>query len=269
MLRRFVRYWVGKAVARPLHRKFAAFEAACQDPRADAGGPAPPHPRVPRRHRLRPRPPLRGDPHRRRLPPARAGRPLRVRRAVHRPGACAARRRPCSPTAAVLMFALTSGTTAARKLIPVTDAVPRRLPPRVEHVGPEDATATTAAGVPAADRAAVRRPRRVPHRGRHPVRQPVRVHREGAEAAHPVDVLRPAGHRARSRTPRARYYVALRFALPRRVGMFMAANPSTLVNLARHWTARRNHLHPRPARRHAEQRPRHAGRHPGVRSPRS
>ena len=32
MLRRFVRYWVGKVVARPLHRKFAAFEAACQDP---------------------------------------------------------------------------------------------------------------------------------------------------------------------------------------------------------------------------------------------
>ena len=32
MLRRFVQYWVGKVVARPLHRKFAAFEAACQDP---------------------------------------------------------------------------------------------------------------------------------------------------------------------------------------------------------------------------------------------
>src|SRR3954468_16664689 len=32
MLRRFVQYWVGKIVARPLHRKFAAFEAACQDP---------------------------------------------------------------------------------------------------------------------------------------------------------------------------------------------------------------------------------------------
>ena len=37
----------------------------------------------------------------------------------------------------VHMFALTSGTTAARKFIPVTHAVPRRLPARLEHLGPE------------------------------------------------------------------------------------------------------------------------------------
>ena len=33
--------------------------------------------------------------------------------------------------------------------------------------------------------------------------------------------------------PAAKYYLALRLSVPRRVGMIIAANPSTLVNMAR------------------------------------
>jgi hypothetical protein len=42
--------------------------------------------------------------------------------------------------------------------------------------------------------------------------------------------------------PTARYYVALRFALARNVSQFMAANPSTLVQLARTLDAEKDHL---------------------------
>ena len=92
--------------------------------------------------------------------------------------------RACSGRPRVHMFALTSGTTASRKLIPVTDAVPRRLQARLEHLGPEDVPRPPrAAGRHAADRADGRRPGGVPHPGRHPVRQRHRLHRDDAEAA--------------------------------------------------------------------------------------
>src|SRR5207253_2776035 len=42
--------------------------------------------------------------------------------------------------------------------------------------------------------------------------------------------------------PRARYYIALRFALTRNVSQFMAANPSTLVQLARTLDNEKDHL---------------------------
>ena len=82
----------------PIGRRLAQFEAATHDPREvqeallrDILAP-------PGRHRLRPRPPLRRHPHRRRLPPQRARRRLRVRRAVHGPRPPTARRTPCWPT---------------------------------------------------------------------------------------------------------------------------------------------------------------------------
>src|SRR6188768_2332873 len=37
----------------------------------------------------------------------------------------------------------------------------------------------------------------------------------------------------RVKDPAAKYYLALRLSVPRHVGMVIAANPSTLVNLAR------------------------------------
>ena len=76
--------------------------------------------------------------HRRRLPQATSRSPptstsRRTSSACRR-----ARRTRCSPIRRVLMFALTSGTTASRKLIPVTDEYLARLQARLEHVGPED-----------------------------------------------------------------------------------------------------------------------------------
>src|SRR5690606_15590241 len=38
---------------------------------------------------------------------------------------------------------------------------------------------------------------------------------------------------ARIKDPQAKYYAVMRLSLPRSVGMFVAANPSTMLNLAR------------------------------------
>jgi len=53
-------------------------------------------------------------------------------------------------------------------------------------------------------------------------------------------VVPPAAFKLKD--PKARYYVALRFALGRNVSQFMAANPSTLVQLARTLDAEKEHL---------------------------
>lgn len=142
----------------------------------------------------------------------------------------------------VRMFALTSGTTAARKLIPVTgrylrdyrrgwnmwgarayrDHRGRRLFLRaiVQMVGDPDEYRTPA-GIPcgnltgftaAAQKGFIRRLYAVP-----------------PECGKIAD-------------PTARYHVALRFALPRDCSMFLAANPSTLVMLGRTLDARKESL---------------------------
>src|SRR3954470_2188490 len=120
MLRRFVRYWVGKIVARPLHRKFAAFEAACLDPQrtqeellrriiafhadTDFG----------RDHGFATIRTV--EDYRRQVPVA----PYeRLEPYVRRVMAGETSALLADPR--VLMFALTSGTTAARKHIPITD----------------------------------------------------------------------------------------------------------------------------------------------------
>ena len=130
------------------------------------------------------------------------------------------------------MFALTSGTTATRKFIPVTpqyladyrrgwniwglkvfrDHPECQLRPIVQMSGDW---------------------RGVPHRGRHPVRRRHRPDGDDAEAHHPLALLRAGRASAGSRTRRPSTTSALRLSLPRKVGMIIAANPSTLVNLAR------------------------------------
>lgn len=133
----------------------------------------------------------------------------------------------------VLMFALTSGTTASRKLIPVThdyltaykrgwnmwgvkmyrDHRGRRIAmrPILQMVGDPDEYRTSA-GIPCGNLTGftakvqmklIRRLYAVPH-----------------ESGKIKDSL-------------AKQYVALRFAIDRNVSQFMAANPSTLVQLAR------------------------------------
>lgn len=133
----------------------------------------------------------------------------------------------------VLMFALTSGTTAARKLIPVTksyltaykrgwqmwgvrmyrDHRGRRIAmrPIVQMVGDPDEFRTPA-GIPCGNLTGftakiqmkmIKRLYAVPH------------------------------ETGKIKDPLAKYYVALRFSMMRNVSQFFAANPSTLLQFAR------------------------------------
>ena len=135
----------------------------------------------------------------------------------------------CDPR--VHMFALTSGTTAARKTIPVTsqyladykrgwnlwglkvyrDHPEVKLRPIVQ-LSSDWQESFTEAGVPCG---AV----------------------TGLTASMQKRIVRwvycVPYCVARVKDPAAKYYVALRLSLPRKVGMIIAANPSTLANLAR------------------------------------
>lgn len=131
----------------------------------------------------------------------------------------------------VHMFAMTSGTTAARKYIPVTasyladyrrgwniwglktyrDHPEVRLRPIVQMSG-DWQEFTTEAGIPCGNVT-------------------------GLTAAQQLRIIRfiycvPACV-GKVKDPTAKYYLALRLSLPRRPGMILAANPSTVVNMAR------------------------------------
>jgi hypothetical protein len=131
----------------------------------------------------------------------------------------------------VLMFALTSGTTATRKSIPVTpqyladyrrgwnmwglkvyrDHPEVRMRPIVQLSG-DWQEYTTEAGIPCGTVT-------------------------GLTAAMQKRIIRwiycvPACI-GKVKDAAAKYYLVLRLSMPRRVGMIIAANPSTLVNLAR------------------------------------
>jgi hypothetical protein len=131
----------------------------------------------------------------------------------------------------VHMFAMTSGTTAARKFVPVTpqyladyrrgwnvwglkvfrDHREVRLRPIVQLSG-DWQEFTTEAGIPCGSVT-------------------------GLTATMQLRIIRwlycvPACV-GRVKDPAAKYYVALRLSLPRKVGMIIAANPSTLINMAR------------------------------------
>lgn len=130
-------------------------------------------------------------------------------------------------------FALTSGTTAARKFIPVTDRYladlkrawtmwgvrayrdhrPRYLPlrPIVQMVGDPDEFRTPS-GVPCGNLSGFT----------------ASIQRRIVRRQYVVPALV-----GKIKDPMARYYVALRFSLGRSVAMFLSANPSTLINLAR------------------------------------
>ncbi|MFO0799491.1 MAG: GH3 auxin-responsive promoter family protein [Gemmataceae bacterium] len=143
---------------------------------------------------------------------------------------------------AVRLFALTSGTTASRKLIPVTDDYlaayrrgwnmwgvrmyrdhrGRRIAMRpIIQLGGDPEEYRTAAGIPCGNlsgytamvqRRLIRRMYAVPYQA------------------------------GKIKDATARYYVALRFAVGRDVSQHAAANPSTLVQLARTLDAEKDHL---------------------------
>lgn len=133
----------------------------------------------------------------------------------------------------VLMFALTSGTTAARKLIPITDQYlvdykrgwqmwgvrnnrdhwPRGIAmrPIVQMVGDPDEFRSVA-GIPCGNLTGFT----------------AKIQMKLVRRLFAVPALT-----GRIKDPRARNYTALRFSIGRPVAQFLAANPSTLLQLAR------------------------------------
>ena len=142
----------------------------------------------------------------------------------------------------VHMFALTSGTTASRKLIPVTDdylAAYRRgwnmwgvkmyrdnrgrrvaMRPIVQMVGdPEEYRSP--AGIPCGNLSGYT----------------AMVQKRIIRWMYAVPYIT-----GKIKDAKARYYVALRFSIGRNVSQFMAANPSTLVQFARTLDTEKEHL---------------------------
>ncbi len=131
----------------------------------------------------------------------------------------------------VFMFAMTSGTTAARKFIPVTaqyladykrgwnmwglkvfrDHPEVKLRPIVQMSG-DWQEFHTESGVPCGS---------VTGLTAHMQKRIIRF------------IYCVPGYVGKVKDPVAKYYLTLRLSLPKRVGMIIAANPSTLVNLAR------------------------------------
>jgi hypothetical protein len=230
MFRRLLRKIVGKIVAWPVRRQLAAFEAATHHPREvqeelrrrllayhAATDFARDH-HFAEIHTL--------DDFRRHLPiaPYEYFEPYIARMRRGQFGALVGDRE-------VHMFALTSGTTAARKYIPVTpryladyrrgwnlwglrvfrDHPEVKLRPIVQLSG-DWQEFHTEAGIPCGSVT-------------------------GLTASMQKRIIRwlycvPACT-GRIKDAAAKYYVALRLSLPRRVGLVIAANPSTLVNMAR------------------------------------
>ena len=166
----------------------------------------------------------------------------------------------------VHMFAMTSGTTAARKFIPVTndylndyrrgwnlwglkvfrDHREVRFRQIVQWSG-DWQEFSTPAGVPCGSVT-------------------------GLTAAMQMRIVRwlycVPGSVGKIKDAAAKNYLALRLSMARRVGMITAANPSTLVNLARTGDQEKESLLRDLARRHAQQPFRHSRRHPSRSEPR-
>jgi hypothetical protein len=142
----------------------------------------------------------------------------------------------------VLMFALTSGTTASRKLIPVTDAYlsayrrgwnmwgvkmyrdnrGRRIAMRpLVQLGGDPEEYRTPAGIPCGNLSGYT----------------AMVQKRLIKWMYAVPYVT-----GKIKDARARYYVALRFSIGRNVSQLMAANPSTLVQLARTLDSEKEHL---------------------------
>jgi hypothetical protein len=142
----------------------------------------------------------------------------------------------------VLMFALTSGTTASRKLIPVTDAYlaayrrgwnmwgvkmyrdnrGRRIAMRpIVQMGGDPEEFRTPAGIPCGNLSGYT----------------AMVQKRLIRRMYCVPYVT-----GKIKDAKARYYVALRFSIGRNVSQLMAANPSTLIQLARTLDAEKEHL---------------------------
>jgi hypothetical protein len=230
MLRQFLKFCLRKAVARPIRRKFAAFEAACQDPERTQT-------ELLRRIVAYHAETAFGKDHgfghiktvadyRRQVP---VGPYERVEPYIRRVMQGDTRALLADPR--VLMFALTSGTTAARKHIPITDQyladyrrgwnlwglralkkhTPMFLRPILQLAGDAEEYRTEA-GIPCGNLSGFT----------------AQVQKRLMRWMY---VVPPATGKVKD--AQARTYVAVRCGLMKKVGMLMSANPSTLVNLAR------------------------------------
>jgi hypothetical protein len=142
----------------------------------------------------------------------------------------------------VLMFALTSGTTASRKLIPVTDAYlaayrrgwnmwgvkmyrdnrGRRIAMRpIVQLSGDPEEFRTPSGIPCGNLSG------------YTAMMQWRLIKWMYTVPYVTGKIKDA---------KSRYYVALRFSIGRNVSQLMAANPSTLVQLARTLDAEKEHL---------------------------
>ena len=140
----------------------------------------------------------------------------------------------------VLMFALTSGSTAARKHIPITadyladyrrgwniwgltamrDHKPITMKPMMQLVGDAEEYRTQA-GIPCGNLSGFT----------------TAVQKKLVQRLYSVPAATGKIHDSPTR-----YYLALRFSIPRSVGMLLSANPSTLVALARAMDSRKESL---------------------------
>jgi hypothetical protein len=230
MIGRFLVKLLRKAVARPLYRKFAVFETACQNPQATQE-------ELLRRIVAYHADTTFGTDHgfrqvktvadyRRQVPVAAYERFEPYIRQV-----MAGKSDALLADPQVLMFALTSGTTAARKHIPITQqylddyrrgwnlwglrAIKKHkqvfLKPILQLAGDADEYRSQA-GIPCGNLSGFT------------AQVQKRVMRW-------MYVVPPATGKVKD--ARARTYVAVRFGIQKKLGMLMSANPSTLVNLAR------------------------------------
>ena len=164
------------------------------------------------------------------------------------------------------MFAMTSGTTASRKFIPVTDQYLADYKRGLEHLGAQGLSRSSRSPLEA-DRADVGRLAGIPHRAGIPCGSRHRPDRGHANAASSAGSTACPAVVGKVKDPAAKNYLALRLSVPRKVGMIIAANPSTLVNLARAGDQEKETLLRDMQRRHAEQPLRHSRRRPRRRGP--
>ena len=131
------------------------------------------------------------------------------------------------------MFAMTSGTTNRPKTIPVTreSLIDYREGWTIWGIMAFDAHPADPEW-PAPDPPGGQRLAGELHARRHPVRRDHGPDRPHAEPAGPHDVLH-AEPASRIKDIESKYYVGLRFSVYRDLGTIIAANPSTILAMAR------------------------------------
>ncbi len=229
--------WIGAAV----HEPGAGALARSDVPRPDEAGrrrPARASARADgpaRRQPVRPRPSFPRDPHAGRFPQARPDRRLRSARALHRPRPPGRSSAPCS-----------AGDRSAHVRHDLGHDQPAQDHPghrasrsrdyregwTIWGILAFDAHPRDDRARPQADPPGRQRLARELHARRHSLRRDHRADRPHAKPPGPHQVLH-AGVASRIKDIESKYYVGLRFSIYRDLGTIIAANPSTILAMAR------------------------------------